>query len=240
MELVRKIKSSCSEDRRFRGCYGRVFFLLLGLVFFGATISSAHRVIIFAWVEDGKVFTESKFPGGQEVRSGQIEVLDEAGRPVLTGVTDEEGAFSFNLDALEEPSALKIVLKAGPGHQADWELSKKEVAAAMGKDPARPAPAAGAADSPQRNESTGLSSSRPVESSPSRNGVDRSGCMKEEAVEAMVEAALDRKMSPLMKRLRSIEESLAVGLDDVMAGIGYIFGLAGVGALVYARRSRHD
>ncbi|MFP4040691.1 MAG: hypothetical protein ACLFS7_09125 [Desulfosudaceae bacterium] len=73
-----------------------------------------------------------------------------------------------------------------------------------------------------------FSSPMPVKSSSGRNGVDRSGCLEEEAVEAIVEAALDRKMSSLMKLLSSIEESLAVGLDDVMAGIGYILGRPGL------------
>jgi hypothetical protein len=51
----------------------------------------------------------------------------------------------------------------------------------------------------------------------------------------IVEETIDRKLSPIMDMLVSIREEMAVGLDDVVAGLGYIFGLTGLLAWLKAR-----
>jgi len=213
----------------------RISLLLLVLILATAASVQAHRVIIFAWVEDGTVYTESQFPGGAPVQGGEIEVRESSGETVLTGITDEEGIFSFDLDTLEEPTALKMVLKAGMGHQAQWELPLAEVAAAMGRMSSSSGGAGAekvdaAADRQQDFETS--FAGRDV----ARTAGQQAGCLDAAAVQALVEASLDKKISPVMKRLLAMEEAMAIGLDDVMAGIGYIFGLAGVAAMVYSRK----
>ena len=82
----------------------------------------AHRVIVFAFVEGDTVHTTSKFPGGKRVKNGEIVVKDLQGNTLLQGVTDENGEFSFKIPKRE---ALKVILKAGMGHMAEWTPPKK-------------------------------------------------------------------------------------------------------------------
>ncbi len=84
----------------------------------------AHRVSVFAWVEGDKIYLESKFAGGRPVKSGKVVVTDPQGAELLSGVTNDEGEFSFKIP---ERTDLKIVLIAGQGHQAEWTIHKAEM-----------------------------------------------------------------------------------------------------------------
>lgn len=79
----------------------------------------AHKVNIYAYVEDDTVFTESYFPDGKKVRNGKISVYDISGRLLLEGVTGADGQFSFKLFPQD---SLKIVLDASMGHRDEYVL----------------------------------------------------------------------------------------------------------------------
>lgn len=97
----------------------------LALVFMTASPARAHKVYVFAWAEKGMVFTESSF-SDKKVRGGSIKVLDDSGRVVVSGTTDNEGNFSFPVPA-DIQSGLEIRLDASMGHQAVWHISEKEL-----------------------------------------------------------------------------------------------------------------
>ena len=100
--------------------------LALSVIVFASCLSNAwaHKVNIFAYVEDGKVYTESYFASGQKVIGGKVEVLDANGQEELTGTTDTEGMFSF---PLIEKKSLTIVIDAGMGHKNSYVLSQDEM-----------------------------------------------------------------------------------------------------------------
>ncbi len=106
--------------------------LLIVLIFMPVTIASAHRVIIFAWAEEGVVFSESYFDAEKRAANCKITVVDENGDIVHTGRTDKNGNYSFkipdNLDA-----GLMLHLDAGQGHKAHWKISLDELIADSGK-----------------------------------------------------------------------------------------------------------
>ncbi len=85
----------------------------------------AHKVNVFAYVENGTVYTESYFPDGRKVEEGAIEVFDKAGIKVAEGKTDHEGRFSFPLPAVKDN--LNIVVNASMGHKASYLLKKTEM-----------------------------------------------------------------------------------------------------------------
>ena len=112
-----------------------IFYLFLGvcILFFSVDIVQAHRVNLFAWVEGDTVYVESKFSGGRGVKAGKITVSDAAGPELLTGMTDENGAFSFKVP---KKTDLKIVVEAGTGHRAEWTVAAGEIQMlAAGKKP---------------------------------------------------------------------------------------------------------
>jgi nickel transport protein len=84
----------------------------------------AHKVNVFAYVEGGKVFTESYFPDGKKVEGGTVEVRDASGTKLLEGKTDNQGLFSFPLPKKED---LTITLDATMGHKNSFVLKKTEM-----------------------------------------------------------------------------------------------------------------
>lgn len=85
----------------------------------------AHKVNIFAYVENGEVFTESYFPDGKKVEGGVVEVYDRTGKKMVEGKTDREGRYSFPLPAVKDD--LNIVLVASMGHKTSFLLKKSEM-----------------------------------------------------------------------------------------------------------------
>ncbi len=97
--------------------------LTVMLAFSFIPLAQAHKVIIFAWAEGGKVFTESKFSGGKVVKGGRVAVYGPDGTLLLDGRTDDNGEFSFVPPVIAD---LKIVLTAGMGYQNSWSLTAAE------------------------------------------------------------------------------------------------------------------
>lgn len=188
--------------------------LLFILVLAGFQIAEAHKVSIFAWVEDGIVHTESKFSGGKRVKSGKVEVYDSQGNFLLDGLTDENGAFSFQTP---KNTGLKIVLSAGMGHGNSWTLSRADI---VGGDTET---AAAAQTIPVTNPDARSSSAPPA------SGLSASD------VEAIVARQLERKLQPLTRMLVE-EREKGPTAGDIFGGVGYILGLVGLGAYIRYRK----
>lgn len=190
--------------------WGVVFFFVV--FFSGINPAYAHRVMLFAWVDGDTVFTESKFSGGKKVKGGKVLVYNTQEKILLEGKTNNNGEFSFKIP---EKTALKIVLHAGMGHRAEWTVSVDEIEDMADKKP-------GKSTLKSQEEVT-----RP-ELSPGLNSNE---------IEQAVEKALDKKLKPVIKMLN---ESLGRGptVSEILGGIGYIFGLMGVGAYFHYRRKK--
>ena len=102
----------------------RVCAVLVTLLLLVAAPALAHKVNIFAYYEDGKVFCESYFPDGKKVQHGTIEVRNAKGELLLTGKTDDKGNFSFKAPP---PQDLTIVINATMGHRNTFLLKKEEM-----------------------------------------------------------------------------------------------------------------
>ena len=105
------------------GRYLPVFFLA---VFLFAGNALAHKVNLFAYVEGGKIYTESYFPDGKPVTGGKISVYDSQGNLLLEGITDKEGMFNFTVPKVDD---LTIEIDASMGHKNHYKLKKTEVEA---------------------------------------------------------------------------------------------------------------
>jgi len=91
-----------------------------------AGTAMAHKVSLFAYVEAGKVYTESYFSDGRPVAGGKVKVYDSSKNLLLEGVTDKEGLFNFDIPKVDD---LTIVLDATMGHKNSYTLKKAEVEA---------------------------------------------------------------------------------------------------------------
>jgi nickel transport protein len=91
-----------------------------------STTAMAHKVNVFAYVEGGKVYTESYFPDGEPVEGGKVLVYDSHDKLLLEGKTDEAGHFNFDVPKVDD---LTIVIEATMGHKNSFKLKKAEVEA---------------------------------------------------------------------------------------------------------------
>ncbi|MEJ2157884.1 MAG: carboxypeptidase-like regulatory domain-containing protein [Desulfobacteraceae bacterium] len=91
-----------------------------------STAAMAHKVNVFAYVEGGKVYTESYFPDGSPVEGGKVLIYDSQDNLLLEGVTDKAGLFSFDVPKVDD---LTIVIEATMGHKNSFKLKKAEVEA---------------------------------------------------------------------------------------------------------------
>lgn len=106
-----------------RGLQTGILAALMTFALFHAP-AYGHKVNIFAYVENGKIFTESYFPDGKAVEDGVIEVLDSQGQKIAEGKTDKEGKFSLPIPKKED---LTIVINASMGHKNTFLLKKTDM-----------------------------------------------------------------------------------------------------------------
>ena len=190
-----------------------MIFVCLFLV--GPDSASAHKAMIFAWVDGDTVYTESKFSGGRRVKGGEVIVYDLDGNQLLKGKTNKKGEFSFKVT---KKTGMKIVLLAGMGHRGEWTIPLDEI-----QDLA--AGETGTATSKETD------AEKPEEQT---RKVPVSGACPDE-IRMAVEKALDRKLKPVLKMLAESREH-GPSVTEILGGIGYILGLMGVAAYFNYRR----
>jgi nickel transport protein len=101
-------------------------FILFVVTLLLSTTALGHKVNLFAYVEAGKVYTESYFPDGRPVEGGKVLVYDSQDNLLLEGMTDKEGLFSFAAPKIDD---LTIVLEATMGHKNSFKLKKADLEA---------------------------------------------------------------------------------------------------------------
>ncbi len=190
-------------------------FVLIIIIALSAFDAHAHRVTIFAWVDGDTVHTQSKFSGGKRVNNGEINVFDPDGNLLLKGNTDEKGEFSFKVP---KKTSLKIKLIAGMGHQNEWIVPVEEIGAT--------------------EQDTFVVSGQPDDSNDvletKTKASTESGLTREE-LEQVVEQAVEKKIKPVMQMLSDLSDPKP-RISDILGGIGYIFGLVGIGAYFKNRK----
>jgi nickel transport protein len=90
----------------------------------------AHRVNLFAEIDSSIIKTESFYSSGEKVNNGDIKVYDYQSNKILyEGKTDTNGMLWFNIPSktLKDKAGLKIVLNAGMGHKAEWDIRYDEL-----------------------------------------------------------------------------------------------------------------
>lgn len=210
---------------------GICYFLLAVaavLLLLVAVPCQAHKARIFGYAEDGRILTESGFSGGSNARNCEITVHDaESGAVLLTGRSNEKGEWSFPISQGMK-NGVKLVLNAGEGHRGEWLVEAEEIAAAG-------VPDASDTSASEASESQAASTSAAAEILAPQVAAPVSG-LDEAAVERAVEKALAKKLGPIKKMLLEINEDKPE-LKDIVGGIGYLVGAAGLIAYFRSRKT---
>jgi nickel transport protein len=185
--------------------------------------AEAHRLRLFATVEDGVVHGYGFFVGGGRPSEAQLVIRNGTGSELFRGPTGPDGSFSFRPAVASD---LTLIIDAGDGHVADTHLPADRFAAghANGAVAAAPTrggpPAAGAASSAQAS---------PAPPSPDDLAalIDRS-----------VDRAVSRQLAPLLEAYAQAEGRAR--FTDVISGIAMIIGLAGLALWARSRQRPVD
>ncbi len=86
----------------------------------------AHKVNLFAYVEGGRIYTESYFPDGRPVTGGQVELRDTTEELLASGTTDDQGLYDCKIPKVSD---LTIHIIASMGHRNSFLLNKTEIEA---------------------------------------------------------------------------------------------------------------
>jgi nickel transport protein len=169
--------------------------------------AEAHLLKLFAYVEGPNIHGSVYFAGGAEAAGAVVTVSDtvsgSGGQPLAKLKTDPQGAFSYTpADAGE----YRLRADTGDGHQAEGLIR----AAEFGPTGPDAETSIGTGSRPTATDQTGL--------------VDRQ--LEDRQLMALVEQALARQIGPLRAALQRSDERAR--LSDILGGIGFIFGLAGI------------
>jgi len=139
-----------------------------------------------------------------------VEVYNSGGARLLEGRTNQKGEFSFKIPARED---LRIVLTASMGHKNDFII---------------PAGDLGGSKS---------SSDEPVPTITEKVAAPVPTRVDMGQLEVMLDQALDRKLEPVIKLIRSTRKE-GPGVTEIIGGIGYIVGLFGLVMYFKSRKER--
>jgi nickel transport protein len=211
--MLRKSPQSIKLGRR-----GQVAAMVcLGLISL-ASPALAHRVLVFAFVQGDTIHTESKFVGSGAVQKGEVQVQDKAtGNVLVTGATDEQGKFAFNIppEAVSQRLDLLISVGASLGHQGEWLLK---------------------ADSylPKTAKTAAASSAVPAPAGAGTPGA-KLATIDQQALEEALDKILDRQLTPIREMLADLSVRRRT-LPEIIGGLGYIIGIFGVVAYFMSKK----
>lgn len=214
--------------------------LLLAAVLLLPHAAQAHKLSVFAWPEGSEIRGEVKFNSGRKAKNVQIAVQNAADQAVLAEtVCDENGTFRFPLpeQVLTAKPDLLIVANGGEGHRGEWLLEAKEYAPAASADSV-PAGATAAAAPAAASSQEPTASAEAVTQTAQQAAMPSAG-VSEQQLRRIVAEEMSKSLSPIRQ---SIAESLdpEPTLRDILGGIGWLLGLAGIAAWAQSRRSRHS
>ena len=169
----------------------------------------AHKVNIFAYVEDGTVYTESYFPDGKKVSGGLVEVYDSQGNKLLEGKTNKDGYFNFKPSKRDD---LKIFINASMGHKSSYTLSVDEL--------------------PKKITTQNL---QKIERRKSKNKETFQVDLGQ--IKNIIDDSIDEKLKPIKIEIRKLKQR-KITFVEVIAGIGYIFGIMGIALYFLNKRKK--
>ncbi|WP_285907638.1 hypothetical protein [Pseudodesulfovibrio pelocollis] len=184
----------------------------------------AHKVILNAWIEDGELNAEVGFSDGSPASGAVVSVLDPGtGEELFAIKADGEGLVAAALppEVLAGGGDLLVVGNAGSGHRAERLLPARQIGGLLPD---------------QEGEKTG--GDAPTQALFPAEGAAE-GVVDGAALEALVRQAVRKELSPLLREIRSRDEE-GPRLQDIVGGIGYILGLAGLVMLIKGRQGRKD
>jgi nickel transport protein len=179
----------------------------------------AHKVRIFAWNEGDTIYTESKFSGGKVAQNSVVTVVDKStGEELIQGTTDKNGLFQFPTPDTNS-AEIDIIVSSGDGHKNHWLYQLSPIVSRTTVPPKQNL----AAETVNNNN----------------NGSSPSVHLTQEQLTELMDNLLEAKLAPIRQELARQQEK-EPSLQDILGGIGYLLGLAGIAAYMKSKNNKGE
>jgi nickel transport protein len=194
-----------------KGVFCRV--LVCPLLLLSSLIAHAHNVVGGVYVNGVDIEGEAGFSNGTMANAGtKVKITDQSGTPLGEVETDDQGFFMFTA---KKKITYLFEINMGAGHILKMQLPADELPDDLDS---------GAATT---NTNSGTNKSSTLVSNVAKGDNSPINTLH-------LEKAIAKQIIPLRKEIQALKEKS--GLRDILGGIGYIFGLLGVVALIRERR----
>lgn len=182
----------------------------------------AHALHLFAGAEGERITGHAYFSNGTPAPGAAIEVITADGTVVSEATADSSGDFSI---PVSERADFSVVASLPDGHRAAFLITADELTSALPMRQQADADAAPAVADGTEGSSVSLADPHDTAT------LDR------ETLEAIVDEAVARQVRPLRQDVHAYQAEIR--MRDVLGGLGYILGIAGVAFFVLGRRQRN-
>jgi len=198
----------------------------LAAAFFSLCLCAAaasNGVRIFAAQDGNMIVGKVYFTGGGVAEDVDVDVIGQDGLKVATVKTNAKGEFIFSPKSKD--AEYKFLVDTGDGRGAKASVSVGTAPAAAKKGDAVPS----ASSLLAKEKEAELAAAR-HEASAERAAQDS------KALEELVGRAVAKQLVPLQEKLDAYESRIRS--QDILGGLGYIFGVVGAVAFLVSRRQR--
>ncbi|RLB09342.1 MAG: cobalt transporter CbiM [Deltaproteobacteria bacterium] len=173
-----------------------------------------HRINIFCYVDGASIRCEARFTPGGPVKNGEIIVRSVQTKEILLKAnTNEKGEVSFRIPkkAIDNHWDLKVICNAEMGHRNFWIIKADEL--------------------PQKEETAPVPEKKDIEKTPQKIGISK------RELEIVISKIIRKELAPVKRDIAELSEH-KISFQDIIAGLGYIFGLAGIALYFMSKKKR--
>lgn len=209
-----------------------ISFICLGF-FCMANAAAAHRLNVFAWLENDHIIVECGFGDNRPARAANVAVIDsDTKKELVRGVTNEAGQFTFTVpQVVREGHGLLIDVNAGEGHHGEWSMDASELYAAASLTAGFDEAAIAAGGNRQAHAH--------IRVAPSGGGANMAmpvAPLGGDEARSIINEILESKLAPIRKELAA-RNAAGPSMAEIIGGIGWIIGLVGIALYFKSRRS---
>ena len=173
-------------------------FFLLACLFLLPLQAQAHKIHVFAWVSDNTITVESNFSGNRPLLNGKVTVQDNKTEAILLQGTGDERGI-FTFPIPARAKEEKMdLLIVVSGSEGHQSSWLVPADEYLSNNDASPA-----------------------------NLLSEKAEIKNEELKQMLQELLNQELAPIRRSLARAEDK-SPGFSDIMGGIGYLLGLAGL------------
>ena len=196
-----------------------VWWVIVAALVLAASPAEAHKLKVFATTIGRRIDGTAYFVGGGPAKGAAVRVETRDGQTLATLQADEEGKFTFAAEARIDHV---LVVDSGDGHSARFTVAALDLPESLPAAVGALTPTSGAGGGPLAASAAPL----PTPAAP----------VSPEALRTMIAEGVAQQVRPLREQLNDYEDQ--VRLRDIVGGLGYILGIAGLAVWLRAGGKR--